>query len=427
MMTKLASYFSADILTNILLCLVAFTLPFGILPNNLSIIGLAIFTLSKRTFWNGFASTFQDRSFGFLPIVCFYILHIISLLWTENAKLGLFDLEKKSALLILPIIIILNKDIKRSNIENALWAFVAACLMGITVCLIKACYFAYYIDTFSWDNFTREMLIKPMQPYMHPTDFAMYLIFALLIVVDYLEKKREEISGIDFWVYLALCFYLSFFIVMMAARTPLILFVLLSISYIIFIAIKTKRKAIGIALLGGFGLFLGVLATSVKTIKFRFKELVYDSYSLPYGSHHNSTNIRMATFLCSYEVFVDNPVLGHGVGDVQQQLDDCYRKKDFSSVLYRDSYNSHNQYLQTATGLGLLGLCLLLASFLYPFIFALKSSSFLYLAFVFTFAFCCLTESMLCYQKGVVFFSYFSSMLYVSQFLYTQQKRIGGR
>jgi len=83
------------------------------------------------------------------------------------------------------------------------------------------------------------------------------------------------------------------------------------------------------------------------------------------------------------------------------------------------NYNPHNQYLQIAAELGIIGLLLFLGILLYGIVWAISTKNWLLLLVIFSLAINCLFESMLQRQSGIVFYCFwiclFSSRMYNTQ------------
>ncbi len=117
----------------------------------------------------------------------------------------------------------------------------------------------------------------------------------------------------------------------------------------------------------------------------------------------------LSIFQCVKDLFNSSPIFGTGLGDVQNDLDACYRSHGFNSLV---DMNAHNQYFQYVLGTGLMGLILYLTFMIFFIRKAAGSKNYLLLGLLILFSLCCLTESLLERQHGVMFFSFFSSMLY---------------
>ena len=121
--------------------------------------------------------------------------------------------------------------------------------------------------------------------------------------------------------------------------------------------------------------------------------------------------LRLAIWQCAIDVIAEHPLAGVGTGDSQQALQDSYEKRKFYFASRYNKYNAHNQYIQQMVTHGVAGLLLLLACIGTGLYYSLKSGNELALFFWVSFAIACCTESMLEINKGIVWFSFFGSLL----------------
>lgn len=144
---------------------------------------------------------------------------------------------------------------------------------------------------------------------------------------------------------------------------------------------------------------------SVPLLRERFQEAI--NHNNQYGLEQvgGGTSFRLAKWESAQRLWEKMPVQGYGIGDVQKQLNGQYEADHHPQLR---NYNAHNQYFQTALGLGVPGLILLVMLLFYP-LFP-KPPGFFPLCFCLLFALCIFTESMLEVQKGVLFFSFFSGL-----------------
>jgi O-antigen ligase len=206
-----------------------------------------------------------------------------------------------------------------------------------------------------------------------------------------------------------LLIFLVFFLFQLGGKMSIISLILLSFVACILIIINSKRWIIGVLF------FLIPISILLITLNFsanlqnRVQALLnVENYQVG-DNYWNSIGSRITALHCTYEVFKISPIIGTGIGDVQNDLDVCNEASEFQTL---KGMNSHNQYLQFLLGTGVIGLLLFVAGLFSLTWFAYRQKNQLYLCFIFLFAFCCLTESLLERQQGIMFFSFFSSLLF---------------
>ena len=75
---------------------------------------------------------------------------------------------------------------------------------------------------------------------------------------------------------------------------------------------------------------------------------------------------RWISLELAWELFLDQPVLGVGAGDLKQAMEEQYSSKYTTLVMAK---RPHNQFLTYLSGTGLLGFSLFLIGILTPFFF----------------------------------------------------------
>jgi O-antigen ligase len=116
---------------------------------------------------------------------------------------------------------------------------------------------------------------------------------------------------------------------------------------------------------------------------------------------------------CVKEVLKEKWLTGVGVGNVQKTLDSCYEQytykgtDDFHSI----SYNSHNQYFDIMLKYGIVGLVIFLVSLFW----GIKNRNTLYQGFIIIIFIALLTENMFTRQIGVIFFTFFNTLFFLTK------------
>jgi O-antigen ligase len=164
-----------------------------------------------------------------------------------------------------------------------------------------------------------------------------------------------------------------------------------------------------ICLIFSFGVVL-YLFSEVPFFKKRFYEIQQTKWVPPLGVHHNSTNLRAGTYYCAASLLKQNWLFGLGTGNVQANLNNCYKSNGFSDVLYLNEYNTHNEYLNVWLNTGFVGFVLFLMSLTIPLLIAIKEGNKLYVAFLILLMLVFLTENILERQKGIIFYAFFNSL-----------------
>jgi len=386
---------------------VVISLPFGIKPTTYAIVLLTVAWLLQNNFRDLYEGLMKSK---LLWLFCLpYVLMVLSLSYTQDFKLGLWELEKGVSLLLFPLIFFSAKKMPVTSVHFILRAFILSNICFGCICLGYATY-KYYSE--SVNLFFYFDLVNLFNS--HPTYYSMYILFSLAALF-YLNKDKAEKPSWDNRKFIIAAIVLLFFVLifLLSVRFIFIIFTLGVVTVIFVYILRTKNVMLGLFLLFGFLVMVYFSLRNNATLRERLLQFK-DNYTYELSEStmegYNGLTTRLAQWESSLSIIKQSPLLGVGPGDVQDELQEVY-KKNFLKYSYRDKLNAHNQYFQTCLGLGLVGLSALLAGIFIPGIMAWKQVNVVCISFLVIFALCCITESMLYVQKGIVFYGFFNSLL----------------
>lgn len=390
-----------------LILAIAVTLPFGFLLkiNNLfSILLLVAWLFQFRISWS------NKLMYVF---VAFYLLHVIGISFSSNVNQAFFELEKKISFLIFPIVLSGIPNIGKKQFNYILIGFALSCFFASVICISYAFY--QYIATGTREYFFYYPLTDIIGT--HPIYLAMYVCFDIFILVHLYLVEDYEQTRIRQLLFAAVIGFFIIILFLLSARAEIAAFSIIALAAIFLYFFKRKElwKGLGIMTLL-LVVFAGLIYFIPNNLE-RFKEAINYKGEYSINKQWGGRALRLLKWDCSLDVIKGNFLFGVGTGDAQDELQKCYQSKNYFPLLHWEDmkYNAHNQYLQSALDLGLIGLSLFLLCLFVPAYWALKSGNCLFLSFIALFAICCITESMLEVNKGIVFFTFFTS-LFMSHF-----------
>jgi len=390
-------------------CLVAITLPINVGPGQLCSIATALLVanwLFEGDFKVKFQTLFAQKSS--LLLFAFYALHLLGMVYTSNIGAGLFDLQKKLSLLLIPLVL-LSRPLSVRQTECVLALFVTTCvLLGIIGSIWGFSHMSHILQ--SKENAGPEHVVTYFIQFPR-VYFSLYLMFCLGCVFYFYNKYKQNLAQWQKVGLLIMVLLMVAFLFLMASRMNLILLVVFSFT-IGFYELVVKRKKIQFALTIGFvGFVLFFLAfTQIPHLK-RFMSDFTKNTELRKGDAYNSVNLRVEKIKSAKEVIAQNWLWGVGIGDVQDVLNEEYKKRGFE-LGYKVNLDTHNQYLETWIGLGIFGLFLLVSFNSLSLWEAFQVRNFLLFFLILHFSIASLSEALLNTQKGIVFFSLFYPLLY---------------
>jgi len=353
-----------------------------------------------------------NSNYALLASIVLYLLYLIGMLYSSNLSFGSKVLETKLSLLVLPLIYLSYIDLTKEKIKTYLKYFVFGCITYALICLSYATYAYYkplYIDLLNGYSFNfgaNYFYYSYLSLFFHPSYTAMYSVFALSIIVIGLQKKHLVIN----WKIILSIILLTVFILLLSSKAGWIgLFLLVFYSIVLLIVrkkwIQILYFTIPITIL--FFVFnvyytpnVSQRLPQVESIKKAITEKDDNNTTVTTSADGNAS--RVFIWKASYELFLDNFIVGTGTGDSKDQLLEKYQEKKMTTE-YKNELNSHNQYLTTSISLGIIGLLVLLFGLIYTFIRALKQQRFVIASFIVLISINFLFESMFETQAGLVF------------------------
>ena len=311
----------------------------------------------------------------------YYVIHIVSIIWSVDAWRGYKELEAKVYWIIIPAAFVLFK-VTNANVKTVLKTYVYTVTILVLACFGIAIYWAFFYGDFqTWPfkyyNFTFWVDF-------HPSYLAM-LILMSIACCGYLIHR----FGTNVLLYVMLSFQI-FSLVFIGSRFGILALVLISAFLMFQVANPKVKKRVSLAailvliLLGGSGYYLS-MNTSSRLLG--SKEAIED---------------RLKLFNVATDLIQNKPLLGYGIGSDIPILLQAYEKRGLVDA-FEQKYNVHNQYLQTLMDTGIVGLIpfaiLLFAIFKYC------QSSWLATSILLVFVLFFVVESVLETQRGIVPFA----------------------
>ena len=366
-----------------------------------------------------------------------FLIMLLSLSYSSNIDYGLATLVKMITLIIFPIILYLNRDFFSKKQISKLFYFFSFSLLilviyqallvllnsnfiygNITIQEIKSNGFKN-LSEISLDKINqikirrfRNFIIKISNT--HTTYQGLWICFGIFFLSLELKKNKSKLFlflNVLSIMILAIWFY------MVSAR---ITFLALSVSVVsfvfVFLEFSKRIKILISLLLSSFFIAFLFLSNPIST---RVKEYYKTGFSLldkkTKSTKFNSSNVRNGIYYCDFKLIQNSPILGIGIGDIQDSLNSCF-KKDLSSDIYKwHTYNSHNQYIYFWISTGILGLISIVFLILRTFTFSLKEKNKLLFLITCLIAITFFTENLLERSDGLMFYSFFTGILFFNK------------
>ena len=327
-----------------------------------------------------------------------FLTYLISLSYTENFNIGLKKLETGLSILIIPIIFFgliaqhsFNKTLKTKFFK--FFIFSSFCFSAYSLFFIVTDTTTNYYSDWYTNKF--RVIVTEM-PFIgqHPIYASIFLSISVIFFVELIKNNSIKTK----YVYI-LFTSVNVLLLLMIMSKGVVLGLLLSV-FIGLLKNFRKSKFIIISLICVV-ISLLVFNRRVKEI---FKAEMYSEIN-----ENFSTSIRVGIYKCAIKVIGEEFILGYGIGDSQRALNLCY--SNYSNVLLKNRYNSHNQYLDIFIKTGFFGFFIFLYFLYMNFIKACKNENKLMIILLIFYCVLFLTENILVRQSGVILFFFLLSFL----------------
>jgi len=401
-------------------------------------LGVATASLPWATGMNGFllitlttlcmllllkGSDLKDRDGRILVMLSafYFLLHVISLLYTENMKEGIFHLDKKWSFALVPFSVWLVCMRFPEARKKVFMSFCASLFGATVVCLGIAVknnlaenhHFNYPVFFFNKWFYSYKLLSFNIG--IHPSYLSCYLGVVIIFLIW--ESFRQEKTN---RLYIFLIIYFVTFMTMLAART--VLFSTLGACFLIAVyGIIRFRKYNYVWAIAAAFILIGVVLF-LNDISRQRMTAIFQSVHASDGQW-GTFGVRLLEWKATFAVIAQHPWIGVAPGDFMDTLVAEYTRNGWLEPAGQ-RYNSHNQFLQSFGSFGITGFLCIAAIFLLSFRRAIVNRDVVYFFMLGIFFIFSLTESTLEVQKGIVFFNLMNSVLFFSEKTLNSQKNL---
>ena len=314
-----------------------------------------------------------------------------------------FHLESKASLLLLPLVMArLHTDTIDTIIGRLHW-FVVGCLLSCSYGNVAYICTHSFADPQFLNHVSYRLGFEGITG-IHPTYMGMYLCFCMSVLLFH----TSAVYGLKSWLCGLLLFLIFAFLFALFPKTPLIA-ALLILGYYCVLHFRDRKKwrtpliAFGAALLIAF------------TIPFSRQRAAELKGFFPAGTHNsieNSIDMREIIWRMDMHMLQQHWLAGTGPGKIRTELLNQYFALSTLAGLPIEYYDTHNEYLNIWISFGLIGIGIFLFILTIQFIRAIKEKNHLYCCLLLTVCICFMTENVLANQRGIVFYAFFTTLLF---------------
>lgn len=388
-----------DILTFFLMSM-AFVIPFGSYYNKKVIFITFIVWFMIFGFKNMINIVKNDR---FLTaFLLFFLLYIISLLWSDNIDKGYDYILKLFIFMIVPLIIMATSANKK-NMNMIITSFIFS--MFINEIISYLIYFDLYETEYS-------------AKYHYPVGFINHISYSVLVAFSsilILHQSKYMKNVYLKTIYIVFFITMTVNLVISSGRTGYVAY-FATLVILLFTFYKVSLKNFLQMLLFPIVIFtIGYQLNS--TVQKRISSTITDVSNIAKDDNYNTSfGTRLAAYPIAWNVLKDNNFLfGVGVGDLEEAKNSAIYNNNLKNktrtVLHHD--HLHNFFADTVVIIGLIGLILLLMSFYFLWKIKIINTEYKFLQqliilIIFT---SCFADRILHIQDTMLFFAVFVGLI----------------
>ena len=329
-----------------------------------------------------------------------YLLFLISLFYTSNFSNIGDVLTTRLSLIVIPISFTLleasNFTLKKNDLNIFFNLFIISSTFFCSLILIKIISSGYYNDDINIGELYYILTNDFYKINQHP----IYTSFFISLAIIFALKNILETDKIFFVLILIIGILLMSYILVFLSRKGVMIGLIITIFILIYRNIKERKLKFTLLT---FILIFSILFSFSSVAKKRFNEMFLTrTYSQVVD--FNSTSIRFVIYNCDFQLMKNFYLFGVGIGDVQTELNKCYKNK--ADFLTESNYNSHNQYVSYILSNGFLGFIWLFTLLILSFKKAIILKENLFFSIIIFFSIILFFENILERQSGVILFMF---------------------
>lgn len=290
----------------------------------------------------------------FLPLIGFFFLSILSLLWSSEHDVALNELRILSYFFTLFVI---ATSLQAKYIDKVITAF----LSGMFISEMIAYGVFFHLWTF------KAATPQDPSPFMIHIEYSVFLAFTSILLLNRLISKKYPLKEKLLFFFFFLTVTGNLFLTQ--GRTGQVAYIA-AIIVMSILHFKLSLKSITVSILLLVGIF-GTSYTVSKNFHDRALQTQAEINGILHGNLNSSWGIRVGFWITTFHILEKEPLLGVGIGDykVSQKDEIQTGHYDYLSAHTKEFISTnhpHNQYLLLLLQTGIIGFSLFLY-FLYKY------------------------------------------------------------
>ena len=346
-----------------------------------------------------------------LVVASLYILGLLGFLYSPDIKEAGNEATKQLAILLFPILLILNGlDLERYK-YGLLKIFGFTCVGTILYLYIDAIHTLHYFHLPLSSLFTLAFMNHnfALPIGLHATYMSMYAALSLVSFLYFIHIANTFSQRV---LYSFGIIILGAGLLQLSSRAVFISLLIIVNFVLPFFLLKGKRRIFFIITAFVFSAVVLFGIYYIDSFKVRYiSELKGDLGKKSMNSE--ITEPRLLRWKAEMELISKRPVFGYGSGSEAGLLKEKFFEKQFF-ISYLQEFNSHSQYLSFLLKAGIVGLALYLYVLYFGLNQAWRKRDIIFMGFMLIIAIVSVSENILDVNKGIFFYSFFMPVFLLS-------------
>lgn len=341
------------------------------------------------------------------------ILYIIGVAYSENIGAARFELEKKSLMLLFPLVFFtMNPKVFYDTLMRKINVAFLSALLVISLYLVISSWLRHS-DTGN----PGEFFYSNLSLYHHPAYISLYMVFGIGICLEAMDRFASKPN--KRWMVLLTVLtivWLMTVVILLGSKAGFLSLIILFVWFFVRLFRSPFRKFLLLLMLIIVALFFVLGGIFSEMLTMRLKSIQKTTEGRFYhDADHRADGIvmRVIAWDIALQIWSEAPFAGSGTGDYYDRTREITEEGDLMFTM-GGVKNAHNQYLQTAATIGIPGLIALLLWLFYPMLRVRRTLFSLHWLLILLVVFNLLWESMLEVQAGVLFITYFHLIFFIT-------------
>ena len=278
-------------------------------------------------------SAYHDQSLQksfkvlFILFIIYYAWQALSLIYTNDTKMGLSNLFGRLSLILFPMVLIIPGEMIKDKIKTLVRIFAISTSLFLLFCFSYAFYRSMHLQNGLWTFnphpgeyvwlsyfYSSELTLSE-----HPSYIAMYVLLSVFICFesffDFSMKLRSRVLWLIFGFLLLISQYF------LSSRAGILICLILTPLYLII-----KLKQLGKRKYAWIWISLIIIALLPLIVKNQRVDYLYGRLFKEQVGYDRKKDPRFVIWKSAFEIARKNKLMGVGIGDVRTELSSEYMR-----------------------------------------------------------------------------------------------------